>query len=153
MEEVKALGVDAIYVAGSVGNADDVRCMAGEALEHFKAVNIVVNNASIRPQTPFADLTEDEWHHVIGVDLHSAFYTAKAFSPGMIDAGWGRIVNLTGMNAMHGYAIRPHVSVSNVGSEEIAGQRVWPAWRNGKRDFTGPYRDLASRQSRDAKTH
>ena len=69
VEEVKALGVDAIYVAGSVGNADDVRRMAGEALEHFKAVNIVVNNASIRPQTPFANLTEDEWHHVIGLSL------------------------------------------------------------------------------------
>ncbi len=115
-EECRALGVDAMYLAGSVGEPNVVKDIAARALDHFGKVDIVVNNAAIRPATPFLELDEDEWAHVLGVNLHAHYYTSRAFLPAMVEQGWGRIVNITGMNAIHGYAGRAHVSVSKHGA-------------------------------------
>lgn len=112
---VRELAVDAIYLLGDVGRTEDVQRIAREALEHFGAVDILVNNAAIRPAKPFLELGEAEWHRVLDVDLNAAFYTAKAFLPGMVAGAWGRIINLTGMNAIHGYAGRAPVSAAKHG--------------------------------------
>jgi 3-oxoacyl-[acyl-carrier protein] reductase len=89
--------------------------MAAQAQAELGPVVIVVNNAAIRPEAPFLSLGEEEWHRVMAVDLHSAFYTAKAFLPEMVNHRWGRIINLTGMNAMQGYVARAHVSAAKHG--------------------------------------
>ena len=111
----RELAVEAICLLGDVGQAADVQRMAREALERFGTVDILVNNAAIRPAKPFLELDEADWHRVLDVDLNAAFYTAKAFLPGMVAAGWGRIINLTGMNAIHGYAGRAPVSAAKHG--------------------------------------
>lgn len=111
----RELAVEAICLLGDVGQAADVQRMAREALEHFGTVDILINNAAIRPAKPFLELDEADWHRVLDVDLNAAFYTAKAFLPGMVAAGWGRIINLTGMNAIHGYAGRAPVSAAKHG--------------------------------------
>lgn len=114
-EEARALGVKAESVLADVGNPLEVKNMAGAVLESFSKVDVVVNNAAIRPESPFLEMSDEDWHRVIATDLHSAFYTSQAFLPGMVEQGWGRIVNLTGMNAIHGYSGRAHVSVSKHG--------------------------------------
>jgi 3-oxoacyl-[acyl-carrier protein] reductase len=108
-------GVDALVLLGDVGRAQEVQRIAKQALERFKTVDIVINNAAIRPSTPFLELSDAVWHEVIDVDLHAAFYTARAFLPGMVEQRWGRIINLTGMNAIHGYAGRAPVSTAKHG--------------------------------------
>ena len=60
-------------------------------------------------------MDEEFWHNVISVDMHSAFYTGQAFVPGMVERGWGRVINITGMNAMHGYNGRCPVSAAKHG--------------------------------------
>ncbi len=114
-EEARALGVGALVAMGSVGDSAAVKAMAAAALAEFGAVDIVVNNAAIRPHKPFLEMDEAFWHNVIAVDMHSAFYTGQAFVPGMVERGWGRIVNITGMNAMHGYDGRCPVSAAKHG--------------------------------------
>jgi 3-oxoacyl-[acyl-carrier protein] reductase len=114
-EEASKLGVRARWSVGDVGNAADVRRIAADALAEFGRVDIVVNNAAIRPESPLLAMSEEEWHRVIAVDLDSAFYTAKAFVPGMVDGKWGRIINVTGMNAMLGHVGRSHVSAAKHG--------------------------------------
>jgi 3-oxoacyl-[acyl-carrier protein] reductase len=113
--EVTALGREVLVVMGDVGRSDQVAQMAKQALAQFGAIQIVVNNAAIRPEKPFLEMSDDDWHRVIDTDLHSSFYTARAFGPGMVEGGWGRIVNLTGMNAIHGYAGRAPVSAAKHG--------------------------------------
>lgn len=108
-------GVRASALLGDVGRSEDVRGLAERALAEFGKVDILVNNAAIRPEAPFLGMSEEAWHRVLAVDLHSAFYTTKAFLPGMVTQGWGRIINLTGMNAIHGYAGRAHVSAAKHG--------------------------------------
>ena len=96
-------GVKASIVMGNVGSADEVKRMASEALDQFGRIDILVNNAAIRPSKPFLEMEDHDWHRVLDIDLNSAFYTCRAFAGGMIEKGWGRIINITGMNAIHGY--------------------------------------------------
>ncbi|MEE9590747.1 MAG: 3-oxoacyl-ACP reductase FabG [Hyphomicrobiaceae bacterium] len=113
--EARELGANAVTMLGDVGRPAEIKRIAGQALERFATVDILVNNAAIRPAAPFLELEEQDWHRVVDVDLHAAFYTAKAFLPGMVAQHWGRIINLTGMNAIHGYAGRAHVSAAKHG--------------------------------------
>jgi len=108
-------GVSAIVALGDVGRVEDVRAIAKAAAE-LGTVDIVINNAAIRPRAPILEMTDEEWHRVIDVDLNSAYYTIKAFLPGMVARGWGRIVNITGMNAMQGtHDGRAHVAAAKHG--------------------------------------
>jgi len=113
--EARKLGVRAIVALGDVGRREDVNAIVKTAGE-LGAVDIVINNAAIRPKAPFLEMTDEDWHRVIDVDLNAAFYTARAFAPGMVARGWGRIVNLTGMNAMAGtHDGRAHVAAAKHG--------------------------------------
>ncbi|MEQ8333745.1 SDR family oxidoreductase [Nisaea sp.] len=113
--EVESIGVAAMVAMGDVGKSADVHAMAGEALERFGRVDVLVNNAAIRPQKKLLEMSDDDWDRVISVDLNGAFYLSRAFLPGMVEAGWGRIVNMAGMNAIHGYAGRAPVSAAKHG--------------------------------------
>ena len=108
-------GVKASFVMGNVGSADEVKRMASEALDQFGRIDILVNNAAIRPSKPFLEMEDHDWHRVLDIDLNSAFYTCRAFAGGMIEKGWGRIINITGMNAIHGYKGRAPVSAAKHG--------------------------------------
>jgi 3-oxoacyl-[acyl-carrier protein] reductase len=128
--EARRQGVKATALLADVGRAEDVKRLAQRALADFGKVDVLVNNAAIRPETPFLDLSEQDWHRVLDVDLNAAFYTAKAFLPGMVAQRWGRIINLTGMNAMQGYVARAHVSAAKHG--------VWGLTKALAREF-GPH--------------
>ena len=108
-------GVKASFVMGNVGSADEVKRMASEALDQFSRIDILVNNAAIRRSKPFLEMEDHDWHRVLDIDLNSAFYTCRAFAGGMIEKGWGRIINITGMNAIHGYKGRAPVSAAKHG--------------------------------------
>ena len=108
-------GVKVSIVMGNVGSADEVKRMASEALDQFGRIDILVNNAAIRPSKPFLEMEDHDWHRVLDIDLNSAFYTCRAFAGGMIEKGWGRIINITGMNAIHGYKGRAPVSAAKHG--------------------------------------
>jgi 3-oxoacyl-[acyl-carrier protein] reductase len=114
-KEVEAAGRQALIAMGDVGKSADVRKMAEAALDRFGRIDAVVNNAAIRPQKPLLEMTDEDWDRVISVDLNAAFYLSRAFLPGMVEAGWGRIVNMAGMNAIHGYAGRAPVSAAKHG--------------------------------------
>lgn len=63
--------------------------------ETIGAVDILVNNAAISHFGLVTDLTEDEWDHIMAVDLKSIFLTAKVFLPDMIRSKSGRIINIS----------------------------------------------------------
>jgi 3-oxoacyl-[acyl-carrier protein] reductase len=115
-KEAEGLGVKTLVAMGDVGSADDCNRIAGAALDAFGTVDVLVNNAAIRPMTPFLEMSDEEWDRVMAVDLHAAVWLARACLPGMVEKGWGRIVNLAGMNAIQGYNGRSHVSVAKHGA-------------------------------------
>jgi len=100
---VEAAGTTSLVVMGDMGDAAAVARVAEAALAKFGTVDILVNNAARRPYKSFLDMTEADWHRVVDLALTGAFRTTRAFLPGMVDQGWGRVINLTGMKAIRGY--------------------------------------------------
>jgi 3-oxoacyl-[acyl-carrier protein] reductase len=115
-KEAEALGVKAMVAMGDVGERHECERIAAQAISEFGAVDVLVNNAAIRPMSPFLEMDEAEWDRVLAVDLYAAFWLARRCLPGMVEKGWGRIVNIAGMNAIQGYNGRAHVSVAKHGS-------------------------------------
>lgn len=111
-DEVRAAGTEAIVAMADIGDKAAVEAMAAEALETFGRVDALINNAAIRPVIPFLEMTDDDLARVMNVNTNAAVWLSRAFLPGMIENGWGRIVNFTGMNAQMGAAQRPHVTMS-----------------------------------------
>ena len=115
-QEAAARGVDTMVAMADVGDVGECRRLVRDAVDRFGAVDVLVNNAALRPAKPFLDMQEADWRRVLSVDLDAAVWLAQACLPGMIEKGWGRIVNFTGMNAIHGYAGRAPVSVAKHGA-------------------------------------
>ena len=113
--EAAALGARTLVVMGDVGNAEDCRRIADAAIAAFGAVDVLINNAAVRPGKPFLEASEDEWRRVMAVDLDAAVWLTRACVPGMLQKGWGRVINFTGMNAMAGHGGRASVSVAKHG--------------------------------------
>jgi 3-oxoacyl-[acyl-carrier protein] reductase len=114
-QEAQKLGVKAIVVMGDVGKPEECKRIADAAIEAFGTVDALLNNAALRPNRPFLEMTDDDWERVIAVDLNAAVWLSRACLPGMVKKGWGRIVNFAGMNAIHGHAGRAPVSVAKHG--------------------------------------
>jgi 3-oxoacyl-[acyl-carrier protein] reductase len=57
-------------------------------------VSVLVNNAGVLSNNKAAETANDEWRHILAVNLDGAFYLCREWLPGMKDAGWGRIINV-----------------------------------------------------------
>lgn len=112
---VRQTGQQALVVMGDMGNSQDVARMAEASLAQFGCVDILVNNAARRPHKPFLELSDQDWDAVVDVALTGSFRAARAFLPGMVEAGWGRIINFAGMKAMRGYHEGAHISAAKHG--------------------------------------
>ena len=113
--EAEKLGAKVLVVMGDVGKAEECKRIAEEVIKQFGAVDVLINNAALRPNKPFLEMSDADWRRVIAVDLDAAVWLSRACLPGMLAKGWGRIVNFTGMNAIHGHAGRTPVSVAKHG--------------------------------------
>jgi 2-dehydro-3-deoxy-L-rhamnonate dehydrogenase (NAD+) len=66
-------------------------------------VDVLVNSAGINgPSAPLLETTNEEWEHVLAVNVLGTVNTIRAFAPGMVERGWGRIVNLASMAGKDG---------------------------------------------------
>ena len=117
---VEAEGTKAIVAMGDCGSAVDCRAMVQAGIDAFGRIDVLVHNAAIRPDAPFLEMDQADWDSVMNVNLNASFWLAQACLPGMVEAGWGRVILFAGMNAIHGYNGRAHVSVSKHGNWGLA---------------------------------
>jgi 2-dehydro-3-deoxy-L-rhamnonate dehydrogenase (NAD+) len=81
--------------------------------ERVGRVGILVNSAGIvGPSRPLVELGLDEWRATFRVNVDGTFLVCRAFAPGMVDAGWGRIVNLASIAAKDGNPTQSAYSAS-----------------------------------------
>ena len=119
-QEARALGVKALSILADVANKTQVDSMVAQALSEFGRIDILINNAAIRPHKPFTELTVQDWEEVRGVVLDGAFYCTRAVINSMVDNRYGRIVFFTGEGAFAGGAKRAHVSAAKMGLVGLA---------------------------------
>ena len=113
--EARALGVRAIAVLADVADRTAVDAMVSTAAAELGGIDILVNNAAIRPSRPFVDVTDEEWERVRGVALDGALYCTRAVVPSMIERRWGNIQFIVGEGAFSGGKERAHVSAAKMG--------------------------------------
>jgi NAD(P)-dependent dehydrogenase (short-subunit alcohol dehydrogenase family) len=119
-EEARALGVKALPILGDMGRRDQIEQMVSKAMAEFGKVDILINNAAIRPHKPFTEVTVEDWETVRGVVLDGAFYCTLAVIRSMVTNQYGRILFFTGEGAFVGGANRAHVSAAKMGLVGLA---------------------------------
>jgi 3-oxoacyl-[acyl-carrier protein] reductase len=113
--EVEALGRKALVHIGDVADAKAVQAMADAALKHFGRVDILVNNAALRREKSFAEMSYAEWREIMDVTLDGTFHCVKACLPALKKSGTGTIVNIGGLSAHTGARDRAHVVTAKAG--------------------------------------
>lgn len=87
-----------VPILASVGNIGDysyVQNLFTEIQKEFGGVDIVINNAGISHIGLLSDMTPEEWHYLMDVNLSSAFYTSKLAIPYMLSKQQGKIINIS----------------------------------------------------------
>jgi 3-oxoacyl-[acyl-carrier protein] reductase len=113
--EARARGVKALSVLADVASKEQVDNMMAKALSEFGRIDILINNAAIRPHKPFTELTWQDWEQVRGVVLDGALYCTRAVIESMVANRYGRVVFFTGEGAFSGGSGRAHVSAAKMG--------------------------------------
>ena len=113
--EIEAAGGKAIAHIGDVGDAAGVQAMVELAVKHFGRIDILVNNAALRREKPFAEMTYAEWREIMSVTLDGTFHCVKACLPHLKKSGAGTIVNIGGLSAHTGAKDRAHVVTAKAG--------------------------------------
>jgi len=113
--EIEARGCKALVQLGDVADAAVVQAMADAALTQFGRLDILVNNAALRREKPFAEMSYAEWREIMDVTLDGAFHCVKACLAALRDSGAGTIVNIGGLSAHTGAKDRAHVVTAKAG--------------------------------------
>ncbi|MFK7893780.1 MAG: SDR family NAD(P)-dependent oxidoreductase [Granulosicoccus sp.] len=112
VDEITTAGGGAVVAMGDVGDRDQAHAIVEQAIDAFGAVDVLVNNAAIRPDFDLLNGDEAEFQKVMNTNFYSCLWLARACAPNMIKKGWGRIINFSGMNAQQGYIGKSAVSIA-----------------------------------------
>ncbi len=137
--EIEAVA-EALRVRGRVAHSAvcdvtdpaSVAAMAASAQELLGSVDILVNNAGVARSAPFLKVTPEQWEEVHRVNATGVLLVTQAFLPGMLERGWGRIVNVASVASLVGaryitaYAASKHalIGMARCLAEELAGTGV-----------------------------
>ena len=117
--ECRALGIITLTVLADVSDPNDVERMVGIGLDHFGKIDLLVSNAAIRPHKSILEITIEEWHRVIAVNLDASFYLCKAILPSMIERRHGNIIAIGGSGGFTGRPNQPAVAASKGGLQGL----------------------------------
>jgi 3-oxoacyl-[acyl-carrier protein] reductase len=113
--EVESAGGKALVQLADVGDPAAAQQLIDATAQRFGRIDILVNNAAIRRETPFAELDWKEWRAVCAVILDGAYLCAHAALPHLRKSDRAAIVNIGGMSAHGGSAGRAHVVAAKAG--------------------------------------
>jgi 3-oxoacyl-[acyl-carrier protein] reductase len=116
--ECRKAGVRVVTALADVADAAAVDGMVARAVAELGAIDVLVCNAAIRPHKSLAETSLEDWHHVLGVNLHSAFYLTRAVVPGMKARGRGSIIALGGLSSLTG---RPNTAAVTAAKTGVLG--------------------------------
>lgn len=103
-EEVRSAGGTAIAVQADVSSKASIDAMADAVVREFGGIDVLVNNAAIYPLRPWTEIAEEEWDRVLATNLKGYFLCARAAHPSLKERGRGRIINLSSITFLIGFA-------------------------------------------------
>jgi NAD(P)-dependent dehydrogenase (short-subunit alcohol dehydrogenase family) len=114
-DEIRAAGGEALAVPTDVSDPAAVEALVAAGLAAFGQIHILLNCAGISMRRPVLEMTDAEWHRVLGVNLHGTFYCCRAAGRHMAERGYGRIINLASDRATFGLVNGAHYATSKGG--------------------------------------
>ena len=115
VKEIEAQGGRAFAVLGDVGDPSAVDKIVEAAARQFGRIDCLVNNAAMRKEKSFEQMSFADWREIMTATLDSAFLCAKACLPHLRKSGGGTIVNIGGLSAHTGSKHRAHVIAAKAG--------------------------------------
>jgi NAD(P)-dependent dehydrogenase (short-subunit alcohol dehydrogenase family) len=103
-DAIRELGALAMAQRADVRDYADVERAFNAAAAHFGGVDILVNNAGVGVFTPVANMSIDQWHHVIETNVTGVFHCSRAVLPHLRKRGGGWIVNISSLSATNPFA-------------------------------------------------
>jgi 3-oxoacyl-[acyl-carrier protein] reductase len=130
--EIEGKGGRALAALADVADAEAVARMVDAAIAQFGRLDILVNNAALRRETPLERMAFAEWREILGSVLDGAFHCTKACLPHLRRGGVGAVVNIAGLSAHTGAKHRLHVVTAKSGligftralAKDLAGDNV-----------------------------
>jgi len=113
--ECRKAGIRVVPVLGDIADAAAVEEMVNQGAAELGGIDVLVCNAAIRPHTAVTETSVDDWHRVMAVNLHSAFYLARAVVPGMKDRRHGSIIAVGGQSSLTGRPNTAAVTAAKTG--------------------------------------
>jgi acetoacetyl-CoA reductase len=115
LADMKALGY--LFAAFPIDVTDYDSCESGVSNIHREVgpIDILVNNAGITKDRTFKKMTKPDWDAVIHTNLDSVFNMTKQVFDGMVTRGWGRIINVSSVNAQKGAFGQTNYSAAKAG--------------------------------------
>lgn len=111
VEEIRSLGGTARAYSLDVRLESSVCAFGKSVTEDLGSVDILVNNAGCNVRKPFLDTTWDDWDTVLETNLRSGFFVTQVFAPGMMERGYGRVINIGSVTSVFGFgAVVPYVA-------------------------------------------
>ena len=104
VDEIAALGRRCLPLACDVRDVESIRVMVEKAVGHYGKIDILVNNAGCNVRKPALEVTPDDWDLILDTNLRGTFFVAQAVARPMVEAGYGRIINVGSVTAVAGYA-------------------------------------------------
>lgn len=101
-EAILKLGGECLYFEVDVSQQDDVKAMMHRLQQHWRRVDILINNAGVYGVCPFEHIQQADWQRQFDVDVNGSFYLTQALWPLMKAHGYGRILMTTGVSALFG---------------------------------------------------
>ncbi len=106
--EIRALGTEAVSVAGDISRSEDVARAVAKTIERFSAIDILVNNAGLLSRAPFLDIKEEEWDRVLNVNLRGTFICSQRVAREMKKQGRGGVI--INISSISGEVARPNTA-------------------------------------------
>ena len=130
--EMRSEGFDIHASEGNVADWESTRRAFEIARAEVGPIDILINNAGITRDSVFQKMTFEAWHAVIETNLNSLFHVTKQVIDGMLERGWGRIVNISSVNGQKGQFGQTNYSTAKAGihgftmalAQEVAGRGV-----------------------------
>ncbi len=104
-----------LAVGADVTQQAEVLAAVERVHDELGGLDILVNSAGVNVRKPSLEFTLEEWHRVVDVSLTGSFICSQAAAPAMIEAGWGRIINISSMLGLVGLGERPAYTAAKGG--------------------------------------
>jgi acetoacetyl-CoA reductase len=113
--EQKALGFDFYASVGNVADWESTVAAFSKSVAEHGPIDVLVNNAGITRDRMFLKMSPEDWKAVIDTNLNSMFNVTKQVVPGMVEKGWGRIIQISSVNGEKGQAGQTNYSAAKAG--------------------------------------